>query len=706
MSDIFYFNPYAVPQLLVAMFMLIQGVLVLVQNPRGALNRSFFFWEFAVFVWLFGMGLAYLSKNESVATILSQVGFLGVMFIPISTYAFSVYFNDDKKQLPIVLVGFITTTILAMFINTDLIGAGTYHYKWGYYIRLGSLGYTALALYFLFVPLFLRNYYYRHKTAPANQKKWHFFNLLVGGLAFIAATDFLPAYGVSLPFPPVGFVFVGVFASLMGYFILRHQLTDIKIVFGRTIGYILMTLFLLLIYGAVYYLIGPKNRSSEEVFLEAVIFTMLLYVFGFVKSLSQKVVDELFFKEKVQFEKLIRGFISDVETIHNTDSLASILFSFVIDKLRIQTCSIYVYERNEKRWKVISSGKMGPTYLYKNIKNVILTEDVSKEKQRVFKRGDWTRNKNDVSNIELEANVILEAEDVDIALPFYHKETFIGFVVLGKKQSGESISKIESGWISEILIPLSITWVNSKQYEELKHANEFHSNLITILSHQLRTPLTRIKWAGDVLQKEIKLSVSKNGEDRAVREILESANTMMDITNQLLSSAEITNVPEKDEVLPVARLREIIETLITAREHFSAEKRISIKNNVSALLASLACGEDVARIVISVFLDNAIKYSKEGGEIVISGREFQNNYEISVADKGIGIIEAEQNKIFSKFFRGTNAKSLEPNGTGLGLYYSRALIERRGGSLWFRPNKEGGTTFFYSVPVAKSLSTI
>ena len=292
--------------------MLIQGVLVLVQNPRSAINRSFFFWEFAVFVWLMAMGVTYLSRDEGLAVILSQVGFLGVMFIPISTYAFSVYFNADKKQLPIVFIGLFVTTILALFIHTDLIGAGVYQYKWGYYIRLGSLGYTTLALYLLFVPLFLRNYYYRHKAAPANQKKWHFFNFLVGGMAFIAATDFLPAYGVSLPFPPIGFVFVGVFASLMGYFILRHQLTDIKIVFGRTVGYVLMTLFLLLIYGTIYYLIGPKNRSGWEVFLEAIVFTSLLYVFGFIKSLSQRVVDELFFKDKVQFEKMTSCFIVDV----------------------------------------------------------------------------------------------------------------------------------------------------------------------------------------------------------------------------------------------------------------------------------------------------------------------------------------------------------------------------------------------------------
>ena len=355
----------------------------------------------------------------------------------------------------------------------------------------------------------------------------------------------------------------------------------------------------------------------------------------------------------------------------------------------------------------MSSGKETSAHLYRNIENVILDGDILKEKQRVFKRGDWTRNKSNMSNVELEANVILEAERADIVLPFLYKEMFIGFVVLGRKQSGEYINKTECDWISEILIPLSITWVNSKQYEELKHANEFHSDLITILSHQLRTPLTRIKWAASTLKKgDSSAPVSGVGGRDVVREISESADSMMDITNQLLASAEIANVPEETETVSAERVEEIVSSIVAEREHFAMEKKIWIKKGFGLSKASLVCGEDVVRIVISVFMDNAIKYSKEGGEIIVAGHESQDNYEISVSDRGIGIADTEKNKIFSKFFRGANAKSVEPNGTGLGLYYSRALVERRGGSLWFRPNKEGGTTFFYAIPMIKSLPTI
>jgi len=102
-------------------------------------------------------------------------------------------------------------------------------------------------------------------------------------------------------------------------------------------------------------------------------------------------------------------------------------------------------------------------------------------------------------------------------------------------------------------------------------------------------------------------------------------------------------------------------------------------------------------------IDNAIKYNHYKGrvEVILSDENInttKNTVEITIADTGIGIPTEEREKIFSKFFRATNAVAAEPNGSGLGLYLSRDIIEKHGGTLWFETSQEG-TRFHISLPL-------
>ncbi len=107
--------------------------------------------------------------------------------------------------------------------------------------------------------------------------------------------------------------------------------------------------------------------------------------------------------------------------------------------------------------------------------------------------------------------------------------------------------------------------------------------------------------------------------------------------------------------------------------------------------------------VLNNLVSNAIKYSPDGGEIVLSGAIHPEHVTASVRDQGIGVPIRDQNRIFQKFSRLDNALSRKTEGTGLGLYLSKAIIEAHGGRLWFQNNSENqpdapGTTFTFSLP--------
>src|SRR3989344_514811 len=140
MGFTFDLNLFALPQLLIAVFLLAQGILVIAQNRDSGLNRSFFVFELAAFVWLFGMGLNYMASDQDTATFFSRIGFLGVMYIPVTTYLFSVYYLGAERQKTLAFLGLAATFLYSFFIGTEYMTTGVYEYTWGYYIRLGPLG--------------------------------------------------------------------------------------------------------------------------------------------------------------------------------------------------------------------------------------------------------------------------------------------------------------------------------------------------------------------------------------------------------------------------------------------------------------------------------------------------------------------------------------------------------------------------------------
>ena len=116
MTFSFHFNSLAVLELLIAVFLLTQGVLVLAQNRRSGLNRSFFLFELSVFVWLMGMGLNYLAADPASALFFSRLGFFGVIYIPVTTYIFSLYYLGDRSQRIFGIVGLVITFFYSLFI--------------------------------------------------------------------------------------------------------------------------------------------------------------------------------------------------------------------------------------------------------------------------------------------------------------------------------------------------------------------------------------------------------------------------------------------------------------------------------------------------------------------------------------------------------------------------------------------------------------
>jgi PAS domain S-box-containing protein len=227
-----------------------------------------------------------------------------------------------------------------------------------------------------------------------------------------------------------------------------------------------------------------------------------------------------------------------------------------------------------------------------------------------------------------------------------------------------------------------------------KHLNKMKSEYLTVMSHKFLTPLNGIKWTAPSLLDQ---NVSSDDKDRFVKNIIKSTDRLIDLTSLLLRVTEMEEGNFGYKLEPTG-LQEIIENTIKDRMDDVEEKKISMVFHKSTTsISNVTADKDRIKVVIDNLIDNAIKYTSEGGDINIKLEEDGANVKFSVKDNGIGISGGAQSDIFSKFVRDDRAISMHTEGSGLGLFISKNIIEEHNGKIGFT-SSDVGSTFFFTLP--------
>lgn len=689
----------SLPQLLVGLFLLLQGIVILIQNPLSALHRAFFMLQFPVFVWLTSMGLAYNAPTIEAALILTKIGFLGVLFIPIVAYTFSVYYTKQLNQKTLMYFGWGITFLIAVFTQHPLFVKGVMSYRFGYYIALGPASYLVIALFLCSIALFIKNLYAVYRAAEKVSRRWQLLTLVSGSLAFLATIDFLPAFGVSIPFTPPGYLFIGGLVTLMGYFIVRHRLSDISIILGRSIGYFLLTIILFLIYVSIFLALFPPEEDTRAFLMRAVFFIVILYGFAFLKEKNQSIIDRMFFKGKINFQREVNEFSANLRNLTQPKVLLATLFAFLTETLRIEKSVVLIFQRQEMRFMI-----------YKNTDHAHpkpADARLSREFQTFFIEHPELidirdREEDSVPNQALsEADRLFAPYSWRAALPLTHYGTFLGFIIIGKHGLLKEYSRRETLALNHLSAPFSTAWENAKLYESIQNASKIKDDFVSISSHQLRTPITVIKWSLSLLQNIYHPS------DPEAEDLLKTMNfsveQMTSTINQLLEIARIEGEQKKIPLAPVG-LAELLLELQKTFQPVMKHKRLSYSTELPSPVPLALGHKEHLTTALSIILDNAIKYTPIEGKITckVEKRKDQKAVIIEISDTGIGIPKRACPQIFTKFFRAQNALSVRPNGSGLGLAYAKMLLERQNGEIWFNSEEGCGTTFFVSLPTAKT----
>lgn len=325
---------------------------------------------------------------------------------------------------------------------------------------------------------------------------------------------------------------------------------------------------------------------------------------------------------------------------------------------------------------------------------------------------------------EAEIRRMLKSYRVDFVMPLIRGTEIIGFLFLGPRKTGV-YTAYDIGMVFDIKHELAIAVQNAASLEAVKELNahlqqridsateELRSSndqlrgldtakdeFVSMASHQLRTPLTSVKGYISMVLEGDAGKITKL-QRQFLREALTSSERMVHLINDFLNVSRVQTgkfMIEKRDV----DLAKVVRQEVHALESTAESRDLRLELDVPASPVMVSVDEGKLRQVIMNFIDNALFYSRPDTDIQVSLRMTAHGVRFEVKDHGIGVPVRQQAKLFTKFFRADNARTQRPDGTGVGLYLAKMVIDGHGGKILFLSKEGVGSTFGFILPLKQA----
>ena len=269
----------------------------------------------------------------------------------------------------------------------------------------------------------------------------------------------------------------------------------------------------------------------------------------------------------------------------------------------------------------------------------------------------------------------------------------ISFLITSRKIEDPQLVVLVVLFSSAVLIIIDYIIIHS--FEKLAEVARAKMEFISVITHQLRSPITNIKYSLEALTSE---KLTKRDQEEYFRILKENTERTGDLVNNILTVSRISLGTFKLRKEMISMVDLVKETILGFKPLLRASN-ITLKFEKEKGLPKIFSDPFWLKEVFRNLLDNAIRYQKNKGDIKLILRRQGRNIYLEISDSGVGIPKEDQKYIFQKFFRARNALRYQTIGTGLGLYIVKEIITKMKGKINFKSKENEGTTFWFTLPI-------
>jgi signal transduction histidine kinase len=553
--------------------------------------------------------------------------------------------------------------------------------------------------------------YTKAKNKTRAQLKYISLGFLLTIITLCVADIILPiVFKISNPeISRLGIYGTSFFTGITSYTIIRHRFLDIRTLVARSLTYTLLlttlgALYALLVFSISALFFHDGSQSASHTFTNTILALVLAFTFQPLRTFFEKITDRIFYRERYDSQVVLNDFTKILVSELDLDRILKRALEQLCQSVNIQFAQIIIFN-NERVYRVEHYGPLP--------RRLMVAPELA------------TLNHPMIIADELEGGerkALLENHGIRISMTLRTSEEFVGYLLLGDKLSGDIYSTQDIKLLEIIGKELAVAILNAKAYAEiqafnltlqarvdhatnrlrvanrhLKELDHAKDEFISMASHQLRTPLTTIKGYLSMMLEGDAGKLTGAQKD-FVGYAFGASERMVNLISDLLNVSRLSAGRFLIQTKPTDMVQMIADEVRQLQTHATAKGILLVFDKPKESLPLVELDDNKTRQVIMNFIDNAIYYTAQG-EVRVTLEQSAGMVRLEVRDTGIGVPEAAKKKLFSKFFRADNAQTVRPDGTGLGLYLAKRVVEDQGGTIIFSSVEGKGSTFGFELPI-------
>ena len=710
--------------MILSLFTIVAGLIslalsfvVLSSGESTKVNKwSFVLFGFSVSVWSIGVGIFRLTSSQLVATYAVHVYYIAALLIAYALLIFCISYTTQKNNQLLsttlaipwvvmsvaILVPRVLITDISSLTSSVSLVPSTYAIFAALFIAYATAGMTLLW------------------RKAISGKKIHRYRLLA--IWFTVCLFGAAVFNLLLPglgqyqYISFGPLFTFIIVAVVFYAIARHGLFDVRLAVVRTVTYLLSLLTLASIYLVVIYIVFntvlEQTATYSQVAINVTLTLSLAFVFQPVKRFFDKLTNRVFYQDSYNVDDFFAELSRALTSTNDLHSLLAKAIEKIAYTMKSNDASFVIYTE-EGASQQIGTGH----YSRVPLKDVLWLDE---ELSRFEPEPKVTKLLNDD---EERLRKMMVSHRISVALPLQRQGVNMGYLFLGEhKRSNYNPRDIKVVWslADELVIAIqnalsveqikvlnahleqrvdSATKELRRSNAQLQRLDEAKDDFISMASHQLRTPLTSIKGYISMMMDGDFGKISKE-QLQVLNEAYMSSERMVHLIGDFLNVSRLQTGKFVIEKHPVD-LAVLVQREIDGLKQNAMARNMQFEYKQPKNLPMFNLDENKIEQVVMNFSDNALYYSKDNGKIVVTLKKVGDSVEFIVKDKGIGVPADEQPHLFNKFFRATNARRARPDGTGVGLFLAKKVIDEHDGSVIFESKEGKGSSFGFKLPLPK-----